>query len=228
MTNLLDFIFPKRCVVCKKFDSYLCANCFSFLSFDAKNLCLVCRKPSFQSFTHPNCKNRLSIDGSFSTLSYNKTVKKLIYNFKYSPYVRDLSSFITDLVYENLIQNEEFNLLLKRNKWIIAPIPLSSGKFKKRGYNQSEILSIELSKKLEIEKMDILKRVKNTRSQVGLSLKERKENIRDAFLVIKDIKSKNIFLVDDVVTTGSTLLEATKVLKKSGAGKVFAITLARD
>lgn len=229
--GILDFIFPKHCVSCKKLGSYLCENCFSYLSFDAKSLCLVCNKPTFNSLTHPYCLTKYSIDGCFSALPYNKTAQKLIYNFKYKPYLTDLKTVLVDLFYESLIQNEDFNRELKRGSWILVPIPLFSSKLKKRGYNQAEILAKELSEKFNFKTFDVLKRVRDTKTQVGRSNIERKLNIKGAFIIHNSefiIQNMSIFLVDDVVTTGSTLLEAAKILKRSRVKRVIGLTLARD
>lgn len=234
--GVLDFFFPKRCVQCKKLGDYLCPDCFAFLSFDTKSNCLVCRRPSADGLTHPYCRGRYKIDGCFSAIPYNKTAKKLIYNFKYKPYLSSLNSFLGDLLYEALVQNESFNRILKSSrKWVLIPIPLHSSKLRSRGYNQSEILADELAKRFNIQILNALKRARETKSQFGLKLKERKKNIQGAFdldlsLITHNLELKNrqVFLVDDIVTTGSTLLEAANVLKRNGAGKVYGITLARD
>jgi ComF family protein len=230
--GITDYIFPKKCVVCrKKHGSYLCENCFSFLSFDPKSLCLLCNNPTFNNLTHPRCRKKHAIDGCFSALSYNKTVQKLIYNFKYNPYLTDLKNVLTDLFYESIIQNENFMKQLKVGEWVFVPIPLSSTKLRKRGYNQAEILACELSKKFNFPVLNLLKRAKETKTQVGLTNLQRKLNVKEAFDFINPkslIIDQRIFLVDDVATTGSTLSEAAKVLKKAGAGKVFGLTLARD
>ncbi len=238
-------VFPKKCVVCKKGGSYLCEQCFTYLSFDAKSLCLVCNNPSFNNLSHPGCKRKYTIDGCFSALAYNKTVQKLIFNFKYKPYLTDLKTVLTDLFYESIIQNEQFNKQIKRGEWIFVPIPLSPARLRKRGYNQAEILAQELSKKFNFPVQNLLQRIKDTQTQVGRSSIERKMNIKDVFEIINHPsassghsaessgskrfrKNCSIFLVDDVVTTGSTLLEAAKILKRNGAQKVFGLTLARD
>jgi len=244
--NLLDFLFSKRCVVCKKHGSYLCEQCFAFLSFDAKSLCLACNNPSFNNLTHPRCRRKYTIDGCFSALTYNKTVQKLIYNFKYKPYLADLKTVLSDLFYESIIQNEQFMKLITNGEparnaslssasvaggWILVPIPLSSSKLRKRGYNQSEILAKELSQKFNFPVHDLLSRTRETKTQVGLSNEKRKLNVQGAFSIKTEnikLKTKNILLVDDIATTGSTLLEAARVLKKGGVDKVFGLTLARD
>ena len=227
--EIFDFLFPKKCVVCKKHGSYLCENCFSFLSFDPKSLCLSCNHPTFNNLTHPRCKRKYAIDGCFSALSYNKTTQKLIYNFKYKPYLTDLKNVLADLFYESIIQNEQFQSQIKKGEWALVPIPLSAVKLRKRGYNQAEILAKELSRKFNFPVQNLLERVKETKTQVGLSNLQRKLNIKEAFVFKRQgLKVANILLVDDVVTTGSTLLEAAKTLKKSGVQKVFGLTLARD
>jgi len=172
------------------------------------------------------------IDGSFSALEYKGSVKKLIYTFKYRPHLSDLRDTLTDLFYESLIQKEEFYKLLSNKNLTIAPIPLHNSKLKKRGYNQAEILAGRLAEKFNLKAKNLLERIRNTKSQFKLKKEERRENVKNAFEIkskgLKDLREKSIFLVDDVLTTGSTLLEAANVLKRNGAKKVYGITLARD
>ena len=144
--GLLDFIFPKYCVNCKRVGDYICPNCFSYLSFDTKNICLICGKPSYNGLTHPKCRGKYRIDGAFTGVVFNPVSKKLIYQLKYKPYLKDLGDFMTDLLYESLIQNEEF-VRVTRSRYVFVPIPLSDKRFKKRGYNQAEIIAVNLSKK---------------------------------------------------------------------------------
>lgn len=228
--NLFDILFPKYCVNCKKIGDFLCPNCFSRLSFDTKNICLVCGNPSYDGLTHPKCRKKNSIEGSFTGVVYNQISKKLIYQFKYKPYLSSLSSFITDLLYESLIQNEEFMKLVANGKWLMVPIPLSSKRYKRRGYNQAEILAKGLAKKFGFPVLNLLERVRETKSQVGLNKKERKENVSGAFALNTKYKilNTNIILVDDVLTTGATMSEACSVLKHYGAGRIWAIAFAKE
>lgn len=229
--GVLDFIYPKRCVVCKKLGNYICENCFVKLSFDASSLCLVCDKPSFNNLTHPICRKKYTIDGCFSAISYNKIVQKLIYSFKYKPYLSDLENTLTELFYESIIQNENFQKLIADGGWFMVPIPLSEVKLRKRGYNQSEILAKALSKKFKNQTYNLLKRIRDTKTQFKLSKNDREKNMKGIFAIVKSkssILNQNIFLVDDIVTTGATLKEAAKALKRNGAKKVFGLTLARD
>lgn len=192
-------------------------------------ICLVCNKPAIDGLTHPGCKSKYSIDGAFCAGAYKGIVKKLIYNFKYKPYLSDLKKFLVELFYESLIQQEIFQRAY-RSKPILVPIPLHSNRLKKRGYNHAELLAEGLSEKFNLKIQNILRRTKETKSQFGLKLKDRKENLKDVFSLSTKCKifNKNVFLVDDILTTGSTLLEAAKILKKSGAKRVWGITLARD
>ncbi len=197
------------------------------------HICLVCQKAAINGVTHPVCKTRYSIDGAFASISYKGTVKKLLYSFKYKPYVSDLADILTDFFYEGIIQNEGFMRILGQSneKLVLVPIPLHSSKLKSRGYNHAQILSDELSKRLNIRCVDILARIKKTPSQFGLKREERRENIAGAFALREDsgvVPRMTVMLVDDILTTGATLQEAAKVLKKAGAKQVWGLALARD
>ncbi|HVF69004.1 MAG TPA: ComF family protein [Xanthomonadales bacterium] len=175
------------------------------------------------------CKTKYTPDGVFSSLVYKGVVKKLVYKFKYNPNLIDLKNSLIDLFYEGIIQKEAFYKVLSEDS-ILVPIPLYKTKMRKRGYNQSHILAKGLGKRLNIPILDCLERIRDTKTQVGLKKEEREENIKGALRIkkqelrIKD--SKHVFLIDDVVTSGATLKEAAKVLKKGGVGKVYGITLA--
>lgn len=228
--GILDFLFPKYCVNCKKLGSYLCANCFTYLSFDTYGICLVCSKPSIDSLTHSYCRTRYSIDGCFSAILYKGVARKLIFQFKYKPFVSDLARVLGDLFYESLIQKEGFARILEAQP-IIVPIPLHSSKLKARGYNHAKILADELSGRFSLASFELLKRVKKTSSQFGLTRKERRENLGGAFSLLPSIlvsKYPNILIVDDILTTGATLSEAAKTLKNKGAKRVWAVILAQD
>ena len=236
--DLLDIIFPKYCINCRKIGDFLCSKCFSFLSFDVDKICAVCNFPSFDGFTHPKCKNKYTIDGVFSGISYKGVAKKMIIKFKYDPYLTGIKTVLSDLLYEGIIQKEEFHKVLPRfnrgldsSNAILVPIPLYHARERKRVYNHAHILAQELSGKLNLSVIKVLKRIRNTKTQVDLGKEERKKNLKDAFEIdlkfASQIKGRQIFLVDDIFTTGSTLLEAGKVLKKNGAESVWGLTLAR-
>jgi len=228
--SLFDLLFPKRCVQCKKFGAYLCPNCFSKITFTDTMVCTVCQRQAIGGLTHPVCRTRYTIDGVFPSLVYKGVVKKLVYVFKYPPYLTDLAPQLIDLFYEGIIQKEAFFPLLEEPS-IFTSIPLHQSKFRKRGYNQSTLLAEGLAKRFGMSFFDLLRREKNTKTQVGLSKENRKANIDEAFALRYDFsdltkKYTNVFLVDDVVTSGATLCEAAKVLKKAGFKNVWGLTLA--
>ncbi len=227
--SILDFIFPKRCVNCGKIGSYICTNCFSYIAFHDSGVCIVCQRASIGGLTHPVCRGKYTPDGVFSSLVYKGVVKKLVYKFKYNPNLTDLKTVLDDLFYEGIIQKEALHKVLVSES-VLIPIPLYKSKMRKRGYNQSQILAKGLGKRLNIQVLDCLERIRDTKTQVGLKKEEREENIKGAFR-IRNYESEirnygQVFLVDDVVTSGATLKEAAKVLKKGGVEKVYGLILA--
>jgi competence protein ComFC len=201
-----------------------------YISFTDGMVCVLCQRAAVDGITHPSCRSRFGIDGVFPSLVYIGVVKKLIYKFKYPPYLSDLQKIMTELFYEGLIQKEEFYKQFSPES-VLVPVPLHSNKFRKRGYNQAQKLAEGLSGKFELPVLNCLARVKNTKTQVGLSKKEREENIRGAFAVknefLEQLKTtKRVFLVDDVATSGATLRESANVLKRAGVKYVWGVTLA--
>ncbi len=169
---------------------------------------------------------RNSIDGIFASLVYRGLTKKLVYQFKFAPYLHTLSSLLVDLLYEGLIQQESF-IKNSTKDFLFVPIPLHPGRQRERGYNQALILSQGLSKKLGVETRELLSKTKATSSQVGKTGVERRQNIKGIFTLVDEIpQDTTIFLVDDVVTSGATLNEAAGVLKRAGAKAVYGIALA--
>lgn len=114
--------------------------------------------------------------------------------------------------------------------FVMVPVPLHKRRLRERGFNQSFLLAKVVSSELETP-LDCLTfiRKRDTKSQTGLRRKERKRNVANAFSVTSAaiFKGKKVLLVDDVITTGHTLNECAKVLKKSGALEVLCLALAR-
>lgn len=117
---------------------------------------------------------------------------------------------------------------------VVTPVPLFATKLRQRGFNQSELIARSAVRLMPEEsrlKLDarILQRCRDTRSQIGLSRQQRIENVRGAFVIVKPeaIANRNVLLVDDVFTTGTTISECARVLRRAGAVKVFVATVAR-
>lgn len=241
--SILDLIYPKRCVGCGAYGAYLCTACFAYITFAASGFCAVCQRGAIGGLTHPACKTPLEIDGVIASVAYKGVVKRLVYQFKYNPYLLDIRHLMADLFYEGIIQKEPFVSLLK-GRGVFMPIPLHRNRMQQRGYNQSQVLTEGLVERLQKEGMikgdksessiviiDSLERTKQTRPQFGLSQQARLENIAGAFVLksnlAEDLKNASVvFLVDDIVTTGSTFREAARVLKKAGIGKVYGLAFA--
>jgi competence protein ComFC len=175
--------------------------------------------------THPGCVRRYGLDGMFASLVYTRPVKKLIYEFKYKPYVSDLKNFLSQLFIEGIIQEEAFMKAISADS-IFVPIPLHPSKKRQRGFNHAELLAKSLSGHFNIPLVDILIRQKHTVSQFGLTREKRKENLKDAFTLRNQPQTSTIILVDDIVTSGTTFSEAAKVLKRNGVKGVYGIALA--
>lgn len=225
MNIILDLIFPKRCVSCRRYGAFLCINCINTLR-ELNNICPVCEKPSIFGETHHLCRTKYSLDGLISGFYYAKVIKDAIHRFKYRPYITHLAPIFCQLLVKVIKNKKGFNIFLKE-KPVFVPIPLHWWRKHIRGYNQALILASVLGKDLRTSVCDILIRNKLTKPQSELSFDQRKKNVENIFS-IKDSKlPKNIVLVDDLWTSGATIKNACKILKKTGANKVWALTLAR-
>ena len=112
---------------------------------------------------------------------------------------------------------------------MVAAVPLSRQRFKQRGYNQAGLIGWPLAKALNVSyASQAIVRIRNTGSQVGLSIRERQENVSGAFSAYpRLVRGKNILIIDDVLTTGATMQACARVLLEAGANSVYGITLAK-
>jgi ComF family protein len=233
---LLDLLFPKFCLGCQKEGTYLCDDCRSLLDISEYNYCLCDTKPQrlppdSKTGKCSRCQDK-KLFGLYFALPYKEKqlTKKLIYQFKYPPYIKDLARTLASILIEHFVLSGKNTDEIWDNG-VLIPVPLDKNKLKARGYNQSEELAKELSTVLQISVVaDVLIKTKSTKTQMELSKEEREKNLADAFIIKnpEKISGKKIFLVDDVYTTGSTMQECTKVLRNSGAKNVWGITIARE
>ncbi len=224
---ILDGLFPVRCLGCNDFDKWICDDCHSTLPILTQQHCPICKKhETTTGQVCPECilKSKNSIDGVFVASHYNdKLLKKAIHYYKYK-FVYDLSKPLSLLLAQSL-QNSTLS-----SPDIIIPVPLHKRRCRWRGFNQAELLAKNLDLQIPVI-TDILLRVRYTVPQVKMKNKnKRQENLTNAFKVIDTTKitDKNIMLIDDVITTGTTLVECAQTLKQSGANKVFCLVLARE
>ncbi|SCJ90528.1 DNA utilization protein GntX [uncultured Clostridium sp.] len=192
--------------------------------YPPSNRCIICNAEDFIGIC-PYCKSKIKrVENQEDVLSYGYyggVLKELILAFKYDKNFTAgnvISELLLNLIYENRI---EFDA--------IYYVPMSKSSIKKRGFNQCEIIAKNLSKSLNIPVSNSLIKIKNTKEQKSLSKDERYKNIKGAFKIRENnIKNKRILLVDDVVTTGATLLECKKVLENYDIEEITVLTIAKS
>ncbi len=216
--NLLDLIFPKQCVGCKKKWEYLCKDCKRTLQ-PHMEICSWCHRYSKDYCTCVDCKSQWNfvLDGILIPFSYSWFLKKIILKLKYY-HKRSVVDFLIDRVCLAMYANH--TLSNKIEKWwvIISWIPSHwYRRYFVKWYNQSYLLAKNLSKKLNIQYVEFLKKNKNTKSQASLDKAWRLQNLKNAFSL--DDRNhmlshvKTVILVDDVTTTWSTMNEVAKLIK---------------
>ncbi len=229
LNSVKNLLFPIKFDLCGSLveTSGLCFQCWKKISWISDPKCRICGTP-FEVNIHPLCaeclKNPPCFDKAVSVFKYDDFSKELLIKIKHFDSLHMLSR-LSDLMYKSA----EFDI---KNSDIIVPIPIHFLKRLKRKYNQSELLAKNISKtsKKRYEPR-ILQKIKTTQPQEGLSGKKRRKNIMGSFGIdakyFKDIENKNIILVDDVFTTGATVNECSKILKKYKAKSVIVVTIAR-
>ena len=217
---------PKwRCVNCNKEvfeEEYFCEKCKSELSFNGENICFHCGRRLNQKQDYcTTCKGRLiNIDMTRSVYNYAMPISALIKKMKYNNGRYLAKAFAKDLA--SLYQSLDIKVDL------VVFVPATKNSIKKRGYNQAELLAREFCVLTDLQIEDCLKKVKETDRQATLDRKDRIKNLKDAFKVVNkgQVKDKNVLIIDDVSTTGSTGESIAKQLKKANAKKVYLLSIA--
>jgi ComF family protein len=186
------------------------------VSVGSDALCVLCRRlePPYVKAT--------------SYGSYESGLRELIHLLKYDG-VRPAANVLGRMLAEAIVPLQSH---FRANQMLVVPVPLHRGKRRQRGFNQTELiaqaaLKYQLSGRFEFK--PVLDRTRETKSQIGLSRHQRRENLRGAFAVNKpeEVRGREILLVDDVFTTGTTVSECARVLHRAGATKVYVATVAR-
>lgn len=233
--NIFNLLYPPFCHVCgKKIDLWhqtLCAECLKKIKKRVPPFCIKCGR-QLPEGVKPyaicvNCKkNNIYFDRAFSVFYYDDILKELIHNFKYKKMTLIANEFV------ELIEAFMKEYEIDKGTDIVLSIPMHPVRLFKREINPSHILGKALAKRLGFRySAKVLKKTKNTPPQSRLSRAERIKNIKESFSLSKNkisyIKHKNILLVDDLFTTGSTVNECARILKQGGSNYVKVITLAR-
>lgn len=219
---------PRSCLICnekhQKSGLYICEKCYDKVKRVYPPLCSNCGRPLASNTYCTHCKNReYQFSQVLSFGIYEAHLRTLIHLFKYKKY--------SGIAYEIAkIMMSEMDLVNAIGNDILVPVPLHPNKVKTRGYNQSQVLCEALSKNSQLSWADLLIRKNNSPAQSTYNLKKRLNAVKGQFTASKNIftalNNKNIVLVDDVITTGSTLNECAVVLKKCGVKRVRALTIA--
>lgn len=228
LTLLFDILFPKKCVGCGKMGKYVCSECEVGL-WEEEQICPTCQRASRYGLKHKYCHEPHSLDGLICLWAYDGVAQKIIKKAKYKHHFDFLSALLVHSSW--FIARPEFNYFQKflETKPVVVPVPLHPKRSRERGFNQAEMIakSFALRHSLAYDSHS-LQRVKDTGHQTGRGRDERLGAVKDAFqLKTKDQLPKEILLVDDVWTTGATMNECCKTLKKAGVKKVWGLVLAR-
>lgn len=211
LRSLFDLIFPERCVGCRSRETSLCDTCLSLVPPPRENP---------ETWIH-------------AVFSYkDPRIKKAVWLLKYKNRKRLAQTFgnaLADLVLEDIAENIQFE---RAAHIVLVPIPISRSRLRERGYNQAYLIAAALKNRLgdariSIENNLLKKEIDTKRQSHTKSRRERLENIVGSFSGIKAYNPRAIYiLIDDVTTTGATLLEAKKILRAGGARKIKAYTVA--
>lgn len=236
-THALDTILPPRCVITGEMveqQGMIAPSAWSELDFVANPKCQKCGVPfgfevdGVESDGEMHCVQCLDypppFDSARAVLRYNDQSRNLILGFKHADQTHAALAFVPWLKMAGAEMLEKADVLM--------PVPLHRWRLLKRRYNLSSIMAHFLSKEIGLPVLhEGLVRTRATPTQGHLNFEERRKNVRRAFEVnkryIDKIREKNVVIIDDVYTTGSTVKECTKALKKAGAGEVHILTLAR-
>ena len=225
LQNIIDLIFPSNCFGCGIEGVWLCKDCIEKIPILNKNNCFWCNnKDNNICFS---CQQESKLSALFVITAYqNPLFQDMLHNLKYN-----FASSIGDTFKLLLIKYFEQNKIDIINKdSVIVPIPLHRKRLAERGFNQSELIGNHIAEILQLKiNPKLLIRKKNTKSQMTLNRADRILNMQKSFVCPDptQIKGKDIILIDDVLTTGTTIRDAAQALRASGCRSVSAIVLAK-
>ena len=218
----IDFLFPPLCGGCGKSGTRWCWACREVVTLIPDPKCEICGLPQTDVGICPSCQQTQPYYQKLrSWVVFEGTIRKALHKMKYRQ----------DLGLGDSLAVEMFSYTnqLNWNVDIVLPVPLGKERMKKRGYNQVSLFALPLALAMGWKyNAHVLKRAKETISQVGLSKEERKNNVHDAFVAnSRKVEGKSVLIMDDVSTTGATLNSCAKALIDGGASEVYALSLAR-
>ena len=220
--SALDWLFPPNCGGCGKTGTRWCTPCHASAQKIVPPLCLKCGQKLTRAELCVRCQK---VAPSYTALRswavFDGKVRNALHQLKYRRNVG-----LGEILARSLVE------LTQSEKWLIdmiVPVPLGLARLEERGYNQSSLLARPLSLALNVPyRPQLLTRVKETRSQVGLTAPERRLNVSGAFVAHSTrVTGQRVLLVDDVTTSGSTLEACAEAFFTAGARQVYGLTFAR-
>lgn len=228
---LLSLVFPDDCRICEaplgEFSrAPVCRACLAKPEpLAAEYCCIQCRAPFLSRFPldeEGRCglcrRGARGFDAAYSFGFYEDELRKLIHLFKYGR-VQTLAKPLAKLLARALPREQSYDL--------IVPMPLHWRKRWQRGFNQAALLAREIGRRTHTPVQSVVRRVRHTASQAGLTSAKRRENVSGAFRVRARLDGRRVLLIDDVLTTGATAASCARALKRAGADQVTLLTLAR-
>lgn len=218
----LDLLFPPNCASCGNPGQRWCQVCRAQVIRIESPFCNLCGQPTNNAELCCRCKDKpTKLTAIRSWAVFDGPVRNALHRVKY---FRDVA--LAEVL------SHELHIFVKELNWplnLILPVPLSKQRLKERGYNQAAILARPLAWDMGLPIQEkALRRIKDTASQVGLDYDQRKKNVSDAFVAVeKLVARKNVLVVDDVATSGSTLDACADALWAAGVSKVYGLTLTR-
>lgn len=229
---LFQFVFPRKCAICGDIcipkGKLVCTECREKPVLVKEPRCKKCSKPISSGeleYCYDCSSKEFHYNRGFSLWLYDQTMKQSIIGFKYKN-CKEYAEYYADEVARQL--GKEIKSI---GPDILVPVPVHGSRKRQRGYNQAELLAVEIGRRLHIEvKPDLLIRTVKTKPQKELSNVERMKNLEKAFAVSEKYvnqlsKFHKLMLVDDIYTTGSTIEACTKVLQRAGASDIYFIAL---
>ena len=225
LNYILDLLFPRTCFSCNSriSNGIICKKCLNSLEY-LTEICSVCGAEKLTNKCLICDVNDFQFDKARSVFHFNKIIQNLIHDLKYAELTK-VAELLGELTEKYMKKFEPFSAID-----LIVPVPLHSVRKRARGFNQSQFLTAEISKRMNLRhKPSLVRRNRFTETQTKLGRKDRQKNVYGAFSLDpkQNIERKNILIVDDVFTTGATVNSISALLKQNGAGDVFVLTIAR-
>ncbi|NOX97606.1 MAG: ComF family protein [Nitrospirae bacterium] len=227
--GFLNLIFPLNCLICRRGlesdnKKYLCNNCWAKVRLLKEPLCSRCGRLSALSICLSCKTERHYFQTARAVGLYEGVLRECIHLLKYGKKIY-LAQFLGELLAESM--RNDSNL---RKADLLVPVPLDERRYRERDFNQAYLLAQVMNRYLKTPvSARNLSRTRIALPQARLNRKQRRENVRELFQVgnAKEYQGKNILIIDDVFTTGATVNECARVLRKAGAREINVLTVAR-